>query len=52
MTVIACHQLAPAIADLESNVALTIRTVRQSVAAGAHIIVMPELALSGYMLTS
>jgi predicted amidohydrolase len=51
MTVIACHQLAPKIADLASNVALSVTTVRDSVSAGARVIVMPELALSGYMLT-
>jgi predicted amidohydrolase len=50
MTVIACHQLAPTIADLDTNVALSIATVRDSVAAHARVIVMPELALSGYML--
>jgi len=50
MTVIACHQLAPTIADLDSNIALSITTVRDSVAAGDRVIVMPELALSGYML--
>ncbi len=50
MTVIACHQLAPTIADLDANIALSIATVRDSVARGARVIVMPELALSGYML--
>jgi predicted amidohydrolase len=52
MTVIACHQLAPTVADLDANIALSIATVRRSVEAGAQVIVMPELTLSGYMLTS
>ncbi|AMM22928.1 hypothetical protein AX769_22630 (plasmid) [Frondihabitans sp. PAMC 28766] len=52
MTVIACHQLAPTIADLPANLTLATTTVRESVAAGHRVIVMPELTLSGYMLTS
>ncbi|MGO4235876.1 nitrilase-related carbon-nitrogen hydrolase [Pseudarthrobacter sp. YAF2] len=52
MSVIACHQIAPIIANLEANVTLTTRTVQQSVNAGADIIVLPELALSGYMFKS
>lgn len=52
MTVIACHQLAPTIADLDANIALSVQTVRRSVSQGAQVIVMPELALSGYMLAS
>ena len=50
MITIACHQLAPTIADLEANIALATATVRHSVAEGDQVIVMPELTLSGYML--
>ncbi len=49
---ITAHQLAPTIADLDANTALSIATVQQSVAAGARLTVMPELTLSGYMLAS
>jgi 5-aminopentanamidase len=50
MTVIACRQLAPVIGDLEANIALSLTAIRDSVVAGARVVVLPELALSGYML--
>ncbi len=52
MTRIACRQLSPAIADLPANIAATTAAIRESVAAGARIVLVPELALSGYMLES
>jgi predicted amidohydrolase len=50
MTRIACCQIDPAIADLAANSALIETTIREAVAAGADVIVLPELATSGYML--
>ncbi|MCU1597698.1 MAG: hypothetical protein JWQ47_1437 [Glaciihabitans sp.] len=49
MTRIVCRQLAPAIADLGANVRMTTDAIRESVAAGAELVVLPELATSGYM---
>lgn len=52
MTRIACNQLAPAMADLAANEHLSVTAVQRSVAAGARLVVMPELVLSGYMFSS
>jgi predicted amidohydrolase len=52
LTRIVCRQLSPAIADLDTNIAATTAAIRESVAAGARIVLVPELALSGYMLAS
>jgi predicted amidohydrolase len=52
VTRIVCRQLSPAIADLNSNVRMTIDAVLESVAAGAQLVVLPELATSGYMFES
>lgn len=49
MTRIACAQFAPTIGDLVANAHLIDRQIRAAVAAGADIIVLPELATSGYM---
>ncbi|MCV7226707.1 nitrilase-related carbon-nitrogen hydrolase [Mycolicibacterium komossense] len=50
MTRIACCQISPAIADLAGNSALIEDQITAAVAAGADIIVLPELVTSGYML--
>jgi predicted amidohydrolase len=50
MTRIACCQIAPTIADLDANSALIEAQIVAAVAAGADVIVLPELATSGYML--
>src|ERR1700733_4878571 len=50
MTRIACCQIAPTIADLASNSALIEAQIATAVAAGADVIVLPELVTSGYML--
>ena len=50
MTRIACCQVDPAIADLAGNSALIEAQITAAVAAGADIIVLPELVTSGYML--
>jgi 5-aminopentanamidase len=50
MTRIACCQIAPTIADLDANSTLIEAQIVAAVAAGADVIVLPELATSGYML--
>jgi len=52
MTRVVCRQLAPTLGDLEANSSLTLRVLGESVDDGAAIIVLPELALSGYMFSS
>jgi predicted amidohydrolase len=52
VTRIACRQLAPAIADLGANLSAATAAIRDSVRMGARVIVLPELATSGYMLDS
>lgn len=52
MARIACHQIAPRMGDLASNCAEISRAVRTSVASGADIVVVPELATSGYAFES
>jgi predicted amidohydrolase len=52
MTRIVCQQLAPRIADLAANKALSAAAIRGAVDRGADIIVLPELVSSGYVLSS
>lgn len=52
MTRIVCRQLAPTLGDLDANASLTIGAIRESIAAGAELVVLPELILSGYMFAS
>ena len=47
---IACCQIDPAIADLAANTELIAAEIHEAVGAGADIVVLPELATSGYML--
>lgn len=49
MTRIACCQFAPNIGDLAGNVELGTRYIRTAVEGGSQIVVLPELATSGYM---
>jgi 5-aminopentanamidase len=49
---VACQQLAPAIGDPDANRRLTREAVREAVAAGARLVVLPELATSGYVFES
>jgi 5-aminopentanamidase len=49
MVRIACCQIAPAIGDLAANAELIEAQIRDAVEAGADVIVLPELATSGYM---
>jgi predicted amidohydrolase len=53
MTVrVACAQLAPTVGDLEDNRRLAREAVREAVAAGARVVVLPELVTSGYVFES
>jgi len=49
MVRIACCQIDPTIGELTANAELIEGQIRQAVAAGADIVVLPELATSGYM---
>jgi predicted amidohydrolase len=49
MVRIACCQIDPTIGELAANTELIEVNIRQAVAAGAEVIVLPELATSGYM---
>lgn len=51
MTRIICSQFAPRLADLPANIDLSVQQIRQAAADDADIIVLPELATSGYMFT-
>ncbi len=52
MTRIACQQLQPTLLDLEANRALTRHAIQEAVAAGAEVVVLPELITSGYVFAS
>ncbi len=49
---VACCQLAPRIGDLEHNRATAREAIGHAVDAGARIVVLPELCMSGYMFRS
>jgi predicted amidohydrolase len=49
---VACQQIAPAVGDLEGNTRLAREAVREAVAAGARLVVLPELCTSGYVFES
>jgi predicted amidohydrolase len=49
MTVVVCRQLAPRIGDLDANRLLTTDAIRVAVGGGADVVVLPELATSGYV---
>jgi predicted amidohydrolase len=49
VTVVDCRQLAPLVGDLAANRALTTAAIREAVAHGAEIVLLPELATSGYV---
>jgi 5-aminopentanamidase len=52
MTRIDCHQIAPEIGDRAANHVKAVAAIAASATAGADIIVLPELVLSGYMFNS
>jgi predicted amidohydrolase len=47
-----CRQLAPIVGDLATNSAVTCAAIDEAVTAGAQVVVLPELATSGYMFES
>jgi predicted amidohydrolase len=49
---VACQQIAPAVGDLEGNRQLTIDAISEALASGAQVVVLPELASSGYVFES
>ncbi len=49
MTRIACVQTAPLLGEVEANFAATTTAIAEAVAVGAHVVVLPELATSGYV---
>ncbi|HET9213174.1 MAG TPA: nitrilase-related carbon-nitrogen hydrolase [Gaiellaceae bacterium] len=49
---VACAQVAPLVGDLDGNRRLTREAVRDAVAAGARLVVLPELSTSGYVFES
>lgn len=51
MTRVVCVQLAPVLGDVAANRALSTAAVRAAVDDGADVVVLPELATSGYVFT-
>ena len=51
MTLIAAAQYGPVIGDPDANRAAAARAVREAAAAGAALVVLPELSDSGYVFT-
>ena len=47
---IALAQIAPRLGDVDANLAIATDAVRRAAAEGAQLIVLPELALTGYLL--
>ncbi len=47
---IALAQVAPRLGDLDANLAIAADAVRRASTEGAHLTVLPELALTGYLL--
>jgi predicted amidohydrolase len=50
--VVACCQVAPILGDLAANRELTASAVTQAAGQGASVVVLPELASSGYVFES
>ena len=49
---VACQQIAPVVGDVEGNRRLTSDAIAEAIASGAQVIVLPELASSGYVFES
>jgi 5-aminopentanamidase len=51
-TRVACCQISPEVGDAGNNAAVAREAVREAVASGAQIVVLPELVTSGYVFRS
>jgi 5-aminopentanamidase len=51
-TVVACCQIAPALADPAANRELAARAISHAAAQGASVVILPELVSSGYVFES
>lgn len=49
---VACLQTHPRVGDMAANVAASLSAIERAAALGARLIVLPELANSGYVLSS
>lgn len=49
---VACMQLAPSVSDVPGNLARAGAAIDQAIAAGAGLVVLPELVTSGYVFAS
>lgn len=47
---LALAQIAPRLGDLQANLEMHLRYIEQARQAGAHLIIFPELSLTGYVL--
>lgn len=52
MITVACCQIAPEVGDAEGNRRRSREAVRDAIAAGARLVVLPELSTSGYVFES
>lgn len=50
--IVECRQISPVVGDFHYNRDLTAQAIAESAAAGADLVVLPELALSGYVFES
>lgn len=51
-TTVACYEIAPEIGRLDANIARATAAIRAAAAAGADVVVLPELVTSGYCFGS
>ena len=52
MTIVACQQLSPLIANLKHNIDSSVVAVSEARSAGGEVIVLPELVTTGYAFES
>jgi predicted amidohydrolase len=52
MTRVVCRQLVPRVGEFAANAQMSLSAIRQSVDAGADVVVLPELVTSGYVFHS
>lgn len=52
MITLAVGQIEPVFGDVAANTQLTLDVIRDAANQGAHVVVLPELASSGYMMSS